>query len=263
MRWQRFRNLYAEADKRRRSLLVQVIAAAVAVTAVFFLTALLSGGHWQLAAMAAVGAILVVLMLFVLLGGLKAALPGGGAAPSAGSEKGTEGRHTDRHGPVGAPAGEAEAAAEPGASGEGEGGGETGAMVDRYYFKGAWFTVTIHPRDEEGRRIDLAGPLCPKCHEPMLRALDREPMEKLGENRTEVYRCRKSTLHPQVSVQLSGKDDVTEQARSACLHEIATGRFASDLTGVTPESEAGEDAGEKPGEAPGAPDATDATGAQG
>jgi hypothetical protein len=206
------------------------------------LTAVLSGGHWQLAAMAAVGAILVLLLVFVLLGGLRAALPGGGAEPAAAPEGHSTGRHTDVHGPVGASPGGQETTEDSGASGEDEPDGESAALVDRYYFKGAWFTVRIHSQDEEGHRIDLTGPLCPKCHEPMLRARDREPMEKLGENRTEIYKCHKSTLHPLVSVQLGGADDLAEQARSACLHDIATGRFASDITGVSPEGEAGEEA---------------------
>ncbi len=261
MRWQRFRNLYAEADRRHRSVLARLITAAVVVLVVFFLTALLSGGHWQLAVMAAVGATLVLLLVFVLLGGLKSALPGSGAAPAAGHEEHSTDKHTDVHGPVGEPAGKTKVPADSGDSGEsGEPGEDAGAaaFVDRYYFKGAWFTVTIHSQDEEGHRIDLVGPLCPKCHEPMLRARDREPMEKLGENRTEMYKCHKSTLHPLVSVQLSGNEDVAEQARSACLHEIATGRFASDLTGVAPEGEAGEGAAENP---EGADGATGATGA--
>jgi hypothetical protein len=241
MRWQRFRNLYAEGDRRRRGLWLRLLALLVSAKVVFWLTAWLSGGHWQLAVMATVVALTLPLLLFVLLGGLSSSVSpaqaGSEAHPPQPAEK------SEQREPA-APAGE-------GGAGAAEG---TAAMVDRYYFKGAWFRVTIHPKDEEGHRIDLAGPLCSKCHEPMLRAREREPLEKLGEGRTEVYKCHKSTLHPQISAQLSGKDDLVEQARSACLHDIATGRFASDL------SEAGEagtegETGGSPEEATGAADA--------
>jgi hypothetical protein len=187
--------------------------------------------------MSAVAAVVVLVLLFTALGGLsvsgrRAELPAEPAAAPAGE------------------AGEGEKLEAPERSAETEEAGEGAALADRYYFKGAWFTVTIHPADGEGHRIDLVGPLCPKCHEPMLRAREREPLETLDDLRTEVYKCHRSTVHPLVTVQLPGTADLPEQARSACLHQLATGEFSSPSADAGPGGDGTDRAEDKGGAEP-------------
>jgi hypothetical protein len=158
----------------------------------------------------------------------------------------------------------------PPAAAEGEGDGaapaaapaaaaapeEAAKLADRYYFKGAWFDVTVHQADAEGHRIDLAGPLCPDCHQPMHRAPDREPMQSSDGERMEVYRCVKSHLHHLLEVELDGTGDLLDQARSKCLHDMSTGAFASPVTEPPPPPEPAEPPADAPPTEPPKPPVT-------
>jgi hypothetical protein len=183
------------------------ILAGIAV-GVFVLAAIVTRGAWDLSVMATVLVAVALVIYFVARGGL------------AGADE----EERSKAPPVVPPA----PTPETSAAHDGSGGSSPASdLADRYYFKGAWFTVKVHAEDSAGHRLDLAGPLCPVCHEPMLRAHEREPLEQVGEHRVEVYKCHKSNLHPLVTVQLDAKERLVDQARSACLHQMADGQFDS------------------------------------
>ncbi len=190
---------------------------------VFVLTLCLSGANWELAAMATAAAVILLLAPFTLL------RMRFGPEPEPLPQLHHHGEPQQEPAPVPAPQ------PEPAEDQE--------SLADRYYFKGAWFTVTIHPQEEgeapEARRIDLAGPLCPNCGSAMLPAHEREPLAEEGQGHTHVYKCRKSTVHKLVSVQLADPDPLLEQARRACLHDLVTGRFDSPRDGEEDEEGVG------------------------
>ena len=183
------------------------VMAGIAV-GVFVLAAVVTGGAWDLAAMIAMLAAVALVVWFVARGGL------------AGADE----EERSKAPPIIPPP------PKPEISGSQDGSGSAGPasdLADRFYVRGAWFRVTVHEPDSAGHRIDLTGPLCPACHEPMLRAREREPLENSGDRRAEVYKCHRVNLHPLVTVQVAGEEKLVDQARSACLHEMASGRFDS------------------------------------